>query len=167
MSKHRSRGGRHARPGWRIPNGVYAPETPQLKDWIPLFYEKDGIKNRELAVKDFYRIWNNSFIKEIQLRGKLVLGGELYGCHGHRNGKMFTTPYITSIKRLAHGRPCTNRFPKDVLCATTNTGETYFFNSDNFDLNMSLLLWDVENGNPLNKEKHYYVNPYFRGEEFM
>ena len=167
MRTTNGRGGKHARPGWKIPNGVYAEETPQLKDWAPLFYEKDGAKNRELALKDFYRIWNNSSLKEVQLRGKLMLGGELYGRHGHRNGDIFTTSYITSIKRLTHGKPCSNRFPRDILSATTNTGETYYFNSDQFNLTVALLLWDIENGDPLNRKKHYYVHPIFREEEFM
>lgn len=163
----KSRAGRHARPGWRIPNGQYADKTSQLKDWSPLFYEKDGASNRELAMKDFYRIWNNPSIKEVKLRGKLVLGGELYGCHGHRNGEIFTTPYITSIRRLTHGEPRTNRFPRDILVATTNDGENYYFNSDQFDLNMALMIWYIENGTPFSMEKHYYVNPCFREDEFM
>ena len=167
MQTRNSRGGKHVRPGWRIPNGLYANRTHQLKNWVPLFLKEDGTENRNLAMKDFYRIWKNPLIKEVQLRGKLVLGGELYGYHGHHNGETFTTSYVTSIKRLTHGEPCANRFPRDVMCATTDTGETFFFNSDQFSLCVAVLLWDLENGNPLSGQEHFYVGPDYISEEFM
>lgn len=165
--KSRGHGGKHVRPGWKIPNGIYSDRTQQLKDWSPLFYKKDGAENRELAANDFYRFWADSSIEEIQLSGKMVLVGELYGRHCHRNGDSYITPYITSVKRLTHGKPCVNRFSRDIMCATTDTDETFFFNSDQFSLIMTLIVWDLENGNSLRSEEHYYVHPDFRKEEFM
>ncbi len=161
------RGGRHARPGWKIPNGIYAKQTAQLKDWLLLFEKEDGLENRELAMEDFYRIWNNPRIKEVQIRGKLKMGGEIYGCHGCHNGDQMITSYITSIKRLTHGEPRANRFPRDIMCATTDTGEVYFFNSDQFHLCAAILFWDMANGNPLEKAEHYYVYPAYKKAEFM
>lgn len=161
------RGGKHVRPGWKIPNGIYSDRTQQLKEWSPLFFKKDGDKNRELALKDLYRIWSDSSVEEIQMSGKMVLVGELYGRRCHRNGDPTITPYITSIKRLTHGKPCANRFPRDILCATTENGEDYFFNSDQFSLVLALIIWDLESGIPLRSEEHYYVHPDFRKEEFM
>ena len=161
------RGGRHARPGWKIPNGIYAKQTAQLKDWLLLFEKEDGLENRELAMEDFYRIWNNPQIKQVQIRGKLKRGGEIYGCHGSHNGDQMVTSYITSIKRLTHGEPRANRFPRDIMCATTDTGEVYFFNSDQFHLCAAILFWDMANGNPLEKAEHYYVYPAYKKAEFM
>lgn len=77
MTTTNGRGGKHARPGWKIPNGIYADQTAQLKDWLPLFEKEDGVENRKVAAEDLYRIWNNPHIKQIQLRGKLKLGGEM------------------------------------------------------------------------------------------
>ena len=156
-----------ARPRWKIPNGVYSDYTAQLKDWLPLFEKEDGLENRTLAMEDFYRIWHNPKVKEIQLRGKLKLGGELYGCHGHHNGELATTSYITSIKRLTHGEPLVNRFSRDIMCATADDGRAYYFNSDQFHLCTALILWDIENGIPLESKEHYYVGPDYWKAEYM
>lgn len=167
MRTTNGRGGSHARPGWKIPNKRYADETRQLVEWLPLFMKCDGADNRDIAMKDFYRFWSNPNLVEIQLRGKLKFGGKLYGCHGHRNGDPAVTSYITSIKRLTHGGPRINRFPRDILKVETDTGETYFFNSDQFNMYVAVLLWDMQNGDDLNEEEYYYVHPDYQIEEIM
>ena len=134
---------------------------------VPLFFKIDGARNRDLAMKDFFRIWNNPAIKEVQLRGKMVLGGKLYGYRGHRNGDTFITPYITSIRRLTHGEPCMNRFARDILCAETTTGEKFFFNSDQFSLCVAAMFWDLSNGNALSNLEHFYVGPEYKEAEYM
>ena len=159
--------GGHDRPKWKIPNGVYAKKTHQLKDWVPLFLAKDGEQNRDLAMHDFYRIWKNPLLKEVHLRGKLMLGGNIYGYRGCCNGDLFTTSYVTSIKRLTHGEPHSNRFPRDILLATTDTGEMFFFNSDQFHFCVAAMLWDMENGNPLSDIRHFYVSPDYCKREYM
>lgn len=164
MRTTNGRGGNHARPSWKIPNKLYADETRQLVEWLPLFMEDDGIDNRETAIRDFYHFWSHPNLIEIQLRGKMKLGGKMYGCHGHRNGDPVVTSYITSVTRLTHGEPRTNRFPRDIFRIKTDTGETYFLNSDQFNLCMAILLWDLQNGNNLNLNKYYYVHPDYQNE---
>lgn len=163
----RGRGGSHSRPSWKIPNMLYAEETRQLVDWLPIFMKKDGVENREIAMRDFYRFWNNSNLIEIQLRGKMKLGGNMFGCHGHRNGDPTITSYVTSITRLTHGKPHTNRFPRDIFRVKTDTGETYYLNSDQFNLHFAIILWDIQNGNNLSSEKHFYVHPDYQNEAIM
>lgn len=167
MRTTNGRGGSHARPGWKIPNGKFADETRQLKDWIPLCEETDGVENRDLVMSDIFRIWKNAQVEEVVIRGKMKLGGELYGCHGHHNGDQVITPNIVSIKRLTHGKPCINRFARDILCATADTGEVYFFNSDQFNICTAIIFWDIDNEQSLNTDKHFYVHPDYQKEEFM
>lgn len=160
-------GKNRTRPKWRIPNGIYATKTPQLKTWLPLFEEEDGLENREVAIKDFYRFWSNPNLKKIQLRGKLKLGGELYGYPGHPNGNQEITDYIISMTRLTHGKPCENRFNRDILRVETADGKTYFFNSDQFNLVYAVFLDDINNERELETIKHFYVHPDYREENLM
>ncbi|MBP5647757.1 hypothetical protein J6X04_00475 [Candidatus Saccharibacteria bacterium] len=129
------RGGNHSRPGWKIPNIKHANPTWQFHEWVLLFLKEDGYDNMALAARDFYKIWDDPSINEMEIRGRLFLTGELYGCHGHHNGDIpkKRPSHVVLVKRLSHREPGSgsinriNRLDRDEMCLYTDDGELYFF----------------------------------------
>ena len=131
----RGRGGSHSRPSWKIPNMKHSTQTRQLHEWVLLFPVEDGYDNMLLAGQDFYDFWNDPSITKMSVNGKLILTGQLYGCHGHKNGDIpkKRPSYVVSLERLSHqefvpsSRKQINCLDRDVMRLYTDDGEQYFF----------------------------------------
>ena len=131
----RGRGGSHSRPSWKIPNMKHSTQTKQFHEVVVLFPKDDGYNNMLLAGQDFYDFWDDPSITEKRIRGKMILTGQLYGCHGHKNGDIpkKRPSYVVLLERLSHRKFVSssnkqiNRLDKDEMCLYTEDGERYFF----------------------------------------
>ena len=139
---------------------------PQFRDWNLFFDKIDGEENRQKIIKEFTKFWLDSTRKSLIIPGNCSLGGPLFGVNGHYNGEDAFVGSVSHIERLNRGRPVRNKFPNDLLCATTKTGEKYYLFADTFDLYMLLLMGDIKNDN-LNLSDNYYLHPRFRGREYL
>ena len=161
-----SRGGNHARPSWKIPNGVFAPETPQLTEVTVYAPVEMGMQNLEEVMAAIGRFWLDRDTDEVAIPGRCILGGNLYGKHRHKNGEYFYTDEIVTMKRLKRGEPKNTRFPRDILCAETRNGETYFFCGDMFSLYLLLMMGDALD-DCLREERGYYQHPHYRSDKYF
>ena len=153
------------RPGWKIPNGMFAPETPQLTD-VSVYAPADlGQQNLEDVMVAMSNFWLNRDVDRVVIPGHCVLGGNLYGKRMHKNGEYFYTDEIASMRRIEMGEPKDTRFPRDVLCAETRGGETFFFYGDMFSLHLLIMMGDALE-NCLKEERGYYQHPDRRSNEY-
>lgn len=157
------RGGNHSRPPWKIPNTKHANPTRQFHEWVLLFPKEDGYDNMLLATQDFFTIWDDPSIKEMKIRGKMILTGQLYGCHGHINGRVPEERplFVDSVKRLSNVKApeqsSKNRIDRDEMCLYTDDGEQYFFVKSDLSLSTAELLSYFKFGGDLN---HYVPDEY-------
>ena len=125
--------------------------NPMMMDW-ELCFEKvygfknrtviiDGFENRTAIIKAFADFFENTNKKKLDIHGKCVLGGYVYGRYGFDDGDMIITSDIESIERIERG-DC-DGVSHDLMCATTASGSKYYFYSDEHSYHMSQLLEEM------------------------
>ena len=133
--------------------------------------KKWGEDNCRDALISFYQFLLDSDMKELDLRRyECVLGGQLFGRHGHINGDITSTP-IDSIERVKVGQSRDDYiFSNDLFTAKTESGENYFFYAQEIDPYVMVMISEfMEKGCLTGGKKwndpHYYLHPnYYKGE---
>ena len=136
--------------------------SPMIKEWGLYFYKADGDDNRTTVAKAFADFWKDSRVDALEIPGKCMLGGKVFGCEGFDDGDEIFTSYVKSVERIERGNH--NGTPRDLMCATTMSGSKYYFYSDGYSSYMFLMLGDLIHTGKLSQ---HYLKREFQNSEFI
>lgn len=139
--------------------------NPMIKKWGLYFDRANGYDNRATIVKAFADFFENTGEEKLEIPGKCVLGGKVYGRYGFKDGNEILTSNIQSVERIERG-DC-NGVPHDLMCATIGSGSKYYFYSDEHSAYMFMLLGDMIHTGKLNQEPYHYLSLAFFGSQFI
>lgn len=94
--------------------------------------------NAKHAIKTFADFLTERKNDKLEVVDSVILRGDVYGRKGFDDGENIHTSNIVSFERINRGT--LNGIPRDVICATTESGSKYFFYSDDHSASMFLLL---------------------------
>ena len=140
-------------------------QKSMVKKWELYFGHDEGYENRFTIMKAFANFFERGNIKTIEIPGKCVLGGEVFGRDGFNDGDKILTSYVKTIERIDHWYR--NGVPHDLMCAITVSGSKYYFYSDEYNAYMSLMLGDMINFGKLDGRRYYYLPPEFHGSDVL
>ncbi len=126
-----------------------------LNHWQLFFKKVDGKENRSTIVDTFADYYVANRMDTYEVPGNCIMGGRIYGHGGFPDGTMMFTASIETIERVNISMAKGVR--DDLLCATTELGEKYYFFADEPSPLMGLLFKDSLHGGLLNDEDGYYV----------
>lgn len=115
--------------------------NPMLKKWELYFERAYGPNNRFTVAKAFAEFWKNSSADKIEIPGKCMLGGRVFGKEDCEDNTEIFTPDIISVERIERGEG--EEFPHDLMCATSISSSNYYFYSDEYNAYMFMLLDDI------------------------
>lgn len=145
-----------------IANTAY---SPIIKEWELYFRKTDGYDNRTTVAKAFTNFWEKSNTDKLEIPGKCILGGKVFGRKGFNNGDEIFTSYIESIERIECGNH--NGIPHNLMCATTISGSKYYFYSDDHNAYMFLMLGDMIHTGKLSQHRWFYLKREFHNSELI
>ena len=125
---------------------------PRIENWELYFEREFGKENRRSIVEAFVKYWE-TFQGELVINGKCVLGGNVFGREGFKDGAEVFTSYIKSIKRVEGEDEC------DLMCAETESGTKYYFDAGEYNSYMGIMIADMINHGDLNDQQNYYLRP--------
>ena len=131
--------------------------TPKLCGWHLQFLIRYGFENRDKVMKSFVKFLNSGDPEDkfYQTPGDCVLCGEVYGHPKFPNKSgIFTSP-VVSVERLKLDFALGKRH--DLLCATTESGNHYYFYSDDCSTHMTLMLDHMKNRGKLSRWPGRYL----------
>ena len=141
--------------------------SPMVTGWEIYFEEKNGYDNRETVARAFSDFYENREADKIEIPGKCMLGGIVFGREGFNNDSEILTTDIKSIERIERSAD-EDKIPHDLMCATTVSGGKYFFYSDDFNAFMLMMLGDLlYRRKKLNSIPYYYLKPELRGSRLI
>ena len=139
--------------------------SPWIDKWQTYFRKEDGRKNREKVAKAFHKFWSDSNEDILWVEGKVLLGGKVYGHERFDDGSDILTSNIVSLERIERGD--NNGIPHDLIRVTTQSGSRYHFYTDDYSVNMFMLLGDLTHVGKLNKKDDYYLKRSLRGRNLF
>ncbi len=145
-----------------VTNMIY---NPMIKEWELYFDKANGYDNRTTVAKAFTNFWVEPKAGKLEIPGKCMLGGKVFGCKGFNDGDEIFTPDIQSIERIERGDH--NGVPHDLMCATTIFGSKYYFYSDDHNFYMFLMLDDLIHTGELSQRRCSYLKREFRGSKLI
>ena len=139
--------------------------NPMIKEWELYFDKANGYENRDAVVKAFAGFWEDSRADKLEIPGKCMLGGKVFGREGFNDGDEIFTSDIKSVERIEHGDH--NGVPHDLMCATTISGSKYYFYSDDYNAYMFLMLGDLIHTGELSQHRYFYLKREFHGSKLI
>lgn len=139
---------------------------PKVKDWELYFKSADGEENREAVVKAFAEFFEDCKAEKLEIPGKTMLGGLVYGREGFKDGELIFTSSIKTIEKIERSSD-ENGNPLDLLRASTATGSEYYLYSDEYNAYMFLMLGDIIHMGKLSPRRNRYVMKELRSEELL
>ena len=138
---------------------------PFMKRWELYFDESCGYENRTVIAKAFTEFWNDPKADKIEIPGKCMLGGKVYGRKGFRDGVEVFTSNVKVIERIKRDRR--DGVPHDLMCATTASGSRYYIYSDGHNAYMAMMLGDIIHAGSLSKRQGHYLKPLFHDKKLI
>ena len=139
--------------------------NPRIEKWELYFEGENGYDNRFNIMKAFTEFWESPKLGKLEMPGKCMLGGQVFGRKGFEDGAEIFTSDIQSVERLEHDR--FSGAPHDLMCATTVSGSKYYFYSDDHNAYMALMLGDIIHMGQLDQRRYYYLVPEYRGSQLI
>ena len=139
----------------------------RLKDWGLLFFAIDGFENRDVIARQFAGFWNNPKVSKIFIAGKCQMTGKIVDYSGQTNGCAIRIPKdVQFFERVKSEDSVVDNPPHELMCATTVSGEKYYFYSDDHSSPMAWMLADMIYLGELNHRPRIYTDPEFRNPNF-
>lgn len=139
--------------------------NPMIKEWELYFDKANGYENRTTVAKAFTNFWEEPKADKLEIPGKCMLGGKVFGRKGFNDGEEIFTSNIQSVERIERGNH--NGVPHDLMCATTISGSKYYFYSDDHNAYMFLMLGDLIHTGELSQRRYFYLKREFRGSKLI
>lgn len=139
---------------------------PIIKEWEIYFEEFNGWNNRDVVAKVFARFLEDFTARKLEIPGKCMLGGKVFGHKKFNDGDEIFTSDIKSAEKI---KSCNHDGVRQLLiCVTTVSGGRYYFYSRDYNPYMFLMLGDLEGeGGRLDVHRYYYLKPEFRGSKLI
>lgn len=134
--------------------------NPMIKEWELYFKMADGYENRDAVVKAFADFLEDPRADKLEIPGKCMLGGKVFGREGFNDGDEIFTSFIKFVERIERGE-------HDLMCATTISGSKYYFYSDDYNAYMFLMLGDLIHIGKLSHRRYFYLKREFRGSKLI
>lgn len=138
---------------------------PIIKEWEIYFEEVNGWNNRDVVAKAFARFLEDFTARKLEIPGKCMLGGKVFGHKRFNDGDEIFTSDVELMERIEHGNY--NGIPHDLMCATTVSGSKYYFYSDGHNAYMFLMLGDLFNTGKLSQDRYYYLKREFHSSKLI
>ncbi|MBR3233485.1 hypothetical protein IKG12_01310 [Candidatus Saccharibacteria bacterium] len=139
--------------------------NPMITEWELYFNRADGYDNRATVAKAFANFWKELEVDKLEISGKCRLGGRVFGREGFNDGDEILTSNVRFIERVERG-DC-GGVQHDLMCATTASGNKYFFYSNDYNVYMFLMLGDLLRTGELNSYRNYYLKRELRGSKLI
>ncbi|MBQ3263859.1 hypothetical protein IJH06_02000 [Candidatus Saccharibacteria bacterium] len=142
-------------------------QKPYVDKWS-FYFEKDaGTQNRLEVVRAFVEFLGNSKETSLSFSGHVMLGGEVYGRHGFKDGAGIFTSDLKSVRRVHGNNPLASQSMaegkigqvNELLQFTTSSGSDYYVHVGNWNAFMALMLGDFYHEGSLSNTEGYYVTP--------
>ena len=142
-------------------------KKPYVDKWS-FYFEKDaGTLNRLEVVRAFVEFLGNSKETHLSFSGHVMLGGEVYGRHGFKDGAAIFTSDLMSVRRVHGDNPLASQSMaegkigqvNELLQFTTSSGSDYYVHVGNWNAFMALMLGDFYHEESLSNVEGYYVAP--------
>lgn len=132
---------------------------PIISGWELYFNEAHGYDNRSTVARAFTNFWQRNYAEKLEIPGKCMLGGKVYGHEKFNDGEEIMTSNVESVERVERSKQ--NGVSHDLMCATTKSGSKYYFYSDNYNVYMFQILGDLIHKGKLSRKPHHYVKRRF------
>ena len=146
-------------------------KMPLIKGYELYFRKEDGLENRLAIIATFARFWQDSSIDEIEIAGRCMLGGLVFGHDHFDDWSEILTSSIKTIRRVERGEKRVKligmRIGRDLMCATTKSGNEYFFYSTNLCIYMARMLADIVYHGEIEETPGFYLKRYFRDSHLL
>jgi len=139
--------------------------NPMIKEWELYFEKTNGYDNRTVVAKAFAKFWEDPAADKLEMPGKCMLGGKVFGRKGFNDGDEIFTSDVKLIERIERGNH--NGAPHDLMCAITVSGSKYYFYSDEHNAYMFLMLGDLFHTGKLSQDRYCYLKREFRGSKLI
>ena len=142
-------------------------EMKIITNWQFYFEGKDGIDNKFNAISSFSNFWNIFGEKMLVVSEKFVIGGNLINGLddiGERENIFFTSR-IAAIERVKH--QFKGDLSHDLFRAVTDTGEEYYFFSDEHTPEMKIMIGEMLSAHQLPAYSAFCPQPDIPGKYFI
>ena len=139
--------------------------NPMIKEWELYFEKTNGYDYRTTVAKAFAKFWEDPAADKLEMPGKCMLGGRVFGRKGFNDGDEIFTSDVELIERIE--RDNHNGVPHDLMCAITASGSKYYFYSDEHNAYMFLMLGDLFHTGELSQDRYCYLKREFRGSKLI
>ena len=133
-----------------------------LKEWGLLFRESDGPENRYTVAKAFANFWKNSDINILNIPGKCILGGKVYGQRDYKDGDDILSSELKTIERvdgISNTRP--------MLKAVAVDGSVYYFAISTCSMQMRFMLNDLLYRGGIRSGPNQYLDEKYQNTGFL
>lgn len=130
---------------------------PMIREWEFYFLQEDGYENRFIVAKAFLKFWDDNSIEKLDVPGRCMLGGKIFGREGFNDGDEIFTSIIETIERIKCS-DCSDT-QHDLMCATTISGSKYYFYSNDYNTYMFMMFGDLIHMDELNPRPYFYLKP--------
>lgn len=139
--------------------------NPMIKEWELYFEKVNGYDNRTAVAKAFEKFLGDPVADKLEIPGKCILGGKVFGLKGFNDGTEIFTPDIKSMERIERS----NRDVPlhDLICATTVSGSKYYFYLDEYSLCMFMMLEDLLHTGKLCQDLYCYLKFKYHNSKFI
>ena len=116
------------------------------------------------AFTDFWKDTDKNFL---EIPGKCLLGGLVYGQKDYKDGNEIFTKDVISVERTKRSKD-TFGIPHDLMCAITEDGEKYYFYSNGHNPYMMLLIGGIlRSGQLVPSPGFYFDKKYIEDGRFI
>ena len=127
-------------------------EYPMIKKWQVYFKLEDGYDNRDTVMKAFVQFLAHPKNEKLEMPGKCILGGRIFGHDHFEDGDEILTSLVTEFRWLREEEGTS------VVEATTKSGSKYRLFLDDFSQCMFAMMGDMIQDGRLNRSRYYYLD---------